>query len=146
MKNPEKIPDCLKQFGLRIRRLRKNANLLQADLANKLDVGVSAINKYEKMPNSFPSIPILLRLSEIFNVSTDYLLKGIDAPSFVSNNINGELNNSSFVQANHGGAVMNNSSFSPEAEELANIYIKLKGRERIKLINYAMNLEEGAMK
>ena len=108
---------------------------------------MKAINKYEKVPpNAFPIMPTLLKLSEIFNVSTDYLLKGISTSSTVENNINGELNNSSFVQANNGGVVLNNQSFSPEVEELANIYTKLNGRERIKLLNYAVKLEEAAAK
>ena len=143
----EKMVECLEQFGKRLKRLRQDANLSQTELAKKIDVVPSAINKYEKVPpNAFPIMPTLLKLSEIFNVSTDYLLKGISTSSTVENNINGELNNSSFVQANNGGVVLNNQSFSPEVEELANIYTKLNGRERIKLLNYAVKLEEAAAK
>ena len=140
------IQECLKLFGTRLKRLRQVADLSQTELAEKLDVGVSAVNKYEKLNNAFPSMPVLLKLSEIFEVTTDYLLKGINTSSTVENNVNGDVTNSSVIQANQCGMAVINQAYSPEAEELANIYTRLKGKERIKLLNYAVKLEEATTK
>ena len=140
------IQECLKLFGTRLKRLRQVADLSQTELAEKLDVGVSAVNKYEKLNNAFPSMPVLLKLSEIFEVTTDYLLKGINTPSTVENNVNGDVTNSSVIQANQCGMAVINQAYSPEVEELANIYTRLKGKERIKLLNYAVKLEEATTK
>ena len=61
----------------------------------------------------------------------------------VENNISGALNNSSFIQANHGGVVYNgDTALSPEAAELLHIYEKLNGRDRLKLLNFAVDLED----
>ena len=91
-------------------------------------------------------MPVLLKLSEIFEVTTDYLLKGINTPSTVENNVNGDVTNSSVIQANQCGMAVINQAYSPEVEELANIYTRLKGKERIKLLNYAVKLEEATTK
>lgn len=131
-------------FGDRLRRLRRDANLTQGELALKLEVVPSAVGKYERMPKSYPSIDVLLKISELFNVTTDFLLKGIRQPQFVENNISGALNNSSFVQTNHGGIVWNSRELSPEAKELINVYEKLNGRQRFELLKFAVELEDKA--
>lgn len=66
--------------GERIRELRKGAGLKQAELAKKLGVSTSAVGMYENN-RRIPSREILLRLSEIFDVTTDYLLCKSSAPS-----------------------------------------------------------------
>ena len=129
--------DCLKGFGERVRKLRRDANLTQGELALQLEVVGSAVGKYEKLPDSFPSIPVLLKLSELFNVSTDYLLKGVENVPDIDDKINGT--NNSLIQTN-------TQLLSPETEELSKIYMKLNVRDRVKLLNYAMQLEEGMAK
>ena len=65
----------------------------------------------------------------------------------MENNLNGQMLNSSFVQANHGGVVFNGDSqkaISPEAIELLRIYETLSGRDRLKLLNIAVELEGGS--
>ena len=62
----------------------------------------------------------------------------------MSNNISGSLSNSSFIQANHGGVIFQgdtNQTLSPEAVELLHIYEMLGGRDRLRLLNYAVELE-----
>lgn len=134
-------------FGERLRRLRKNADITQAELADIVGVVPSAIGKYERLPHSFPSVEALVKLADYFNVSTDYLLKGIQTVPVVENNISGQLSNSPFIQANHGGVIFHGNNdkkqpLSPEAEELLHIYETLGGRNRLKLLNYAVELEE----
>lgn len=128
-------------FGDRLRRLRRDANLTQGELALKLEVVPSAVGKYERTPKSYPSIDVLLKISDFFNVSTDFLLKGINTSQSVEKNISGALHNSSFVQANHGGVVCKGSELSPEILELISVYEKLNGRQRFELLKFAIELE-----
>lgn len=131
-------------FGERLRKLRVVRNLSQRELGEKMGVVPSSIGKYEKVPNSFPSVEVLIKLSDFFDVSIDYLLKGTETKPSVENNISGQLSNSPFIQANHGGMVINgDKTLSPEAQELLHIYENLGGRKRLKLLNYAIALEEG---
>lgn len=133
-------------FGERLKKLRRDANMTQKDLADYLGVVPSAVGKYERVLDSYPSVEILLKLSDYFHVSVDYLLRGKESSQAIENNISGSLLNSSFIQANHGGIVYNTEdgmTLSPEVTELLNIYQKLNGRDRLRLLNYAVELEEG---
>ena len=131
-------------FGERLRRLRKDRDITQGQLAEVIGVVPSAVGKYERIPQSSPSVEALIKIADYFNVSIDYLLKGVQAAPSVENNLNGQMLNSSFVQASHGGVVFNGEqSISPEAMELLHIYEQLSGRERLKLLNFAVELEEG---
>lgn len=131
-------------FGERLRRLRKDRDITQGQLAEVIGVVPSAVGKYERIPQSYPSVEALIKIADYFNVSIDYLLKGVQAAPSVENNLNGQMLNSSFVQANHGRVVFNGEqSISPEAMELLHIYEQLSGRERLKLLNFAVELEEG---
>ncbi len=57
----------------RIRALREQAGMTQSDLARRLSITRSSVNAWE-MGISAPSTQYLIRLAEIFQVSTDYLL------------------------------------------------------------------------
>ena len=61
----------------RIRDLRKDADLSQTKLAQKFGMSQTGYSKYETGENDIPTA-ILIRLSEIYNVSTDYLLSLTD--------------------------------------------------------------------
>lgn len=60
-------------FGNRLRKLRANKNITQQSLAERLDVTKSVISAYENSVR-YPSYDILIKISGIFGVSTDYLL------------------------------------------------------------------------
>jgi len=62
----------------RIRELRKTANLTQGQLAEKLSVGQSAVNRYEV--DRIPSIEVLDEIATVFNVSVDWLLGRTNDP------------------------------------------------------------------
>ena len=70
-----------KIFGVRLRLLREKVKLSQLKLAYELG-GVSQplIARYEK-GDMFPSYPVLIRIVDYFNVSTDYLLGRTDSPA-----------------------------------------------------------------
>lgn len=60
-------------FGDRLKELRKQIGLNQAELAEKMSVTKSVISYYENRERA-PSPEILIKLASIFHVSTDYLL------------------------------------------------------------------------
>ena len=65
----------------RIKQLRIERGLSQVDLAKKLGVSKQSISNWEN-DNIQPSIEMLLKISRIFSVSTDYLL-GEDSREFI---------------------------------------------------------------
>ena len=60
-------------FGNRLKTLRLRENMSQAQLAQKLNLTKSVISAYETGIR-LPSYDVLIHISKIFNVSTDYLL------------------------------------------------------------------------
>lgn len=57
----------------KIRELRKKAGLSQEELAEKIDVSRQSVSKWESA-QTVPEMGKLIKLSEIFNVSLDYLI------------------------------------------------------------------------
>ena len=64
----------MNNIGTKIYELRLKNNLSQDILAEKLGVSRQAISKWENS-QSVPELEKIVLMSEIFNVSTDYLLK-----------------------------------------------------------------------
>lgn len=58
----------------KITKLRKQNNWSQEDLAEKMDVSRQSVSKWEST-TSVPDLDKIIKLSQLFNVSTDYLLK-----------------------------------------------------------------------
>lgn len=65
------------KIGDKIRYLRRKENINQAELARRLGVSTSTVGFWE-IGRRVPDIELLVKLSEIFNVSTDYLLNLCD--------------------------------------------------------------------
>lgn len=63
-------------LGLRIRELRTSFGWSQVELAEKLNISKQTVSNWEN-DNIQPSIEMLVRVSKMFRVSTDYLL-GLD--------------------------------------------------------------------
>ena len=63
------------KIGKFIKKLRKDNNLTQDELAKKLGVTYQAVSKWEN-GKSIPDIAILKTISELFNVNIDELLDG----------------------------------------------------------------------
>lgn len=66
----------MREFGNRLRTLRKQKNLTQKQLASQIGVKNSIISFYE-MGDRLPSPEIIVKLVAIFHVSADFLM-GID--------------------------------------------------------------------
>lgn len=60
-------------FNTRLKELRKNAGLSQKALADMLFVSQAAVAKWE-LDKSTPTPEMLVKIAEVFNVTTDYLL------------------------------------------------------------------------
>ncbi len=60
-------------IGIRITELRKQVGMSQFQLAKVLDVATSTLGMYETGKRE-PSLKVLNRIANYFNVSTDYLL------------------------------------------------------------------------
>lgn len=62
-------------YGLyeKIKNLRVHSGMSQPQLAERLGVTKSAVNAWEMGTNS-PSLSYIIRLAQVFGVSTDYLL------------------------------------------------------------------------
>ncbi|MEG0129056.1 helix-turn-helix domain-containing protein [Clostridium sp.] len=61
--------------GELIQSLRKQRGMTQRDLASLLNVSDRAVSKWER-GESYPEVTTLVKISDIFQVSTDELLKG----------------------------------------------------------------------
>ena len=64
-------------IGDRIVSLRKEKGWTQLQLAEKLNISDKAVSKWESK-KSDPSIDLLVALSNIFNCSIDYLVRGLE--------------------------------------------------------------------
>ena len=62
----------METFGSRVRELRTAAGLSQEKLAERLNISVKSVQRYEKERR--PDTQVLILLATYFNVSTDYLL------------------------------------------------------------------------
>lgn len=58
---------------IRLKQLRENKGLTQAELAKLVDISASSIGMYEQGRRE-PSKEVLLQFADFFNVSVDYIL------------------------------------------------------------------------
>ena len=65
----------LVEIGKRIQGRRKQMGLPQEQLADKMDVSIQMVSNLERGNKSI-RIENLIKLSEILNISTDYILTG----------------------------------------------------------------------
>ena len=64
-------------FGQRLYELRKEKNISQEELAELLDVSRQSISKWEN-DKAYPEMTRLLFMSDYFQVSLDYLMRGVE--------------------------------------------------------------------
>ncbi|MDD4125974.1 MAG: helix-turn-helix transcriptional regulator [Eubacteriales bacterium] len=65
------------KFGGYLSRLRKNSDMTQSELADKLSITRQAISSYER-GDSFPDVSILVLIADIFNITLDDLINSGD--------------------------------------------------------------------
>ena len=74
------------KFNEKIIMLRKNKNLSQEDLGNELGVARQTISKWE-LGETTPEMDKLIKMSEIFEITLDDLIKDTE-PNIDKNNDN----------------------------------------------------------
>lgn len=62
-----------------LRAIRRKSLLTQRQVADKLGIHCTTYTKYET-GNSEPSLDVLVKLADMFDVTTDYLLERTDRP------------------------------------------------------------------
>ncbi|MFF2341108.1 helix-turn-helix domain-containing protein [Bacillus mycoides] len=62
------------EFGSKLKELRKKNNYSQQQIAEILHVTAQAVSKWENN-KSVPDITTLVQISDLYNVSLDYLIK-----------------------------------------------------------------------
>lgn len=71
-------------FANKLKELRTQHGLTQAQLAKKLNIGTSTIGMYESNIRK-PSFEVLIKIAIFFNVSTDYLINDDEDDSDLKN-------------------------------------------------------------
>jgi len=69
----------MKQLPLRLRALRKSANLTQMEVAERLNVSFQAVSLWER-GETLPDIAKLPELADLYHTTLDYLLRGKEQP------------------------------------------------------------------
>ena len=69
----------MKQVGKELRTLRESLTLSQAKLAELLGITQSSLNRYEN-GQSTPSVDLLRKYADFFDVSMDYIFGRCDEP------------------------------------------------------------------
>ena len=134
-------------FGERLRKIRRDNDITQNNLAEYLGIKGAAVAKYENQEEAYPNIRTLIKIADYFNVSIDWLLTGRNVTSVIKNSINSSSVHNSIVQSNiqgdNGGVFMGKDmSLSPQAKELLRIYEVLGVKEQTRLMSFAYELEE----
>ena len=75
MKTKAKPQDFMADMGQRIQKLRKDNNMSQTDLANKIGISLTQMARYE-IKNIYPPADILKKLADVFGTSIDFLVLG----------------------------------------------------------------------
>ncbi len=83
-----------------IMKLRKQNGWSQEDLAERLDVSRQSVSKWESA-QSVPDLSKVVKLSEVFNVSTDYLIKDDNWDKTLSDDAQAPLPSINVEQAGH---------------------------------------------
>lgn len=118
-------------FGQRLSRLRKEKDLTQNDIADRVGVTAQAVSKRENDQAS-PDIDMLLTLSDIFNISVDELLGKERATGYVEEQSKKDIDKMIFkivVKSTKGDNVNINLPFA-----LIKVFIN-KDSGKIDLIN-----------
>lgn len=68
-----KMDDLKEIIGKNIQYLRKESNMTQQDLADKLNYTPKAVSKWER-GESMPEIEVLAAIASLYNVTVDFLL------------------------------------------------------------------------
>ena len=95
-----------RKFGGYLSRLRKNADMTQSELADKLNLTRQAISRYE-LGDSFPDVSILVLIADVFHVTLDELISSGDPTKGESNILGNVARGNTEVIADNVADIMN---------------------------------------
>lgn len=125
----------------RIKLICAPLNHTFASIERELEFGQGTIRKWD---TNIPSADKLLKVAQLLNTTTDWLLTGENHSENIS--VSGSVSgNNNIVNSNHNSVVIRNGQEHPlsdEVSEIIRIYETLNVRQRIKLLNTAFTLEE----
>lgn len=76
-------------FGDKLRELRTERNMTQEELANRLGIVKATVSGYETS-QTYPSIEVLIKLCDIFDVTSDYLLGRSESRTLLKSDLTDE--------------------------------------------------------
>ena len=107
------------KFGHILRELREEKDILQVELAKKLNITSQSLSQYE-LGKRMPDIEMIDRLANFFNVSVDYLLGRTDIKEPIKNIVSEKQQDYSSNTES-----INTQDLSPESQEDLKKYIEL---------------------
>ncbi|MBE6115994.1 MAG: helix-turn-helix domain-containing protein [Erysipelotrichaceae bacterium] len=130
----------MESFGTRLADLRREHNLTQNDIADRLNISAQAVSKWENDLTS-PDIDTLLKLSDIFNITVDELLgKKKQEPVYVPTEERKDINKMVLritVDSNEGDKVRVNLPMAAVKIFLNNDSVKLfSGNKALENIDF----------
>lgn len=63
----------MEYFGSKLKAVRKSKGITQLELAKRLNIAKGSISAYEQGA-TYPSVDVLIKICEVLNTSSDYLL------------------------------------------------------------------------
>ena len=88
----------------RIQNLRKTKGISQEQLADAIGVSRQAVSKWESEQTT-PDIDKIILMSEYFDVTTDYLLKGIESTGEIEHKTVGDVIDQKILTETNGERV-----------------------------------------
>ena len=108
---------------------RKQKGMTQNELADALFVSRQAVSKWE-MGKSLPSIEVLLEMTELFDVTIDYMLDGSE--------LSDHDYQSMFMQYPRESVIYHYQNSNHLNEDIKNIFYLLSSKERKQMIDQIM--------
>lgn len=102
-----------------LKEIREKKNLTQVRVSIDVEVSQELISQYER-GISLPTIPNLIKLSQFFNCSTDYLLNLTNNPNRVDMLNKQELENQSIIEKYNSLSAEDKKSMVSYLEYLCN--------------------------
>lgn len=131
-------------FFEQVKALCNSRHIAITSLARQLHLSPSAPNNWQN--GTLPKAETIMKISDFFDVSTDFLLYGKDRSSNVSSNVS---NGAAVFQQSKGNTVtISSSTGSGDLQgfeaELLRIYRELDMKGKMDLMQYAFGAEERA--
>jgi transcriptional regulator with XRE-family HTH domain len=119
----------LEKISKKIIEKRKQIGMTQNELADALFVTRQAVSKWE-MGKSLPSLEVLLEITELFDVTIDYMLDGSD--------LKDDDYQTMFMQYPRESVIYRFINSNNMSEQIGNIFYLLNTKERKQMIDQVL--------